>query len=81
VESRLKGDGQRHLRVDAVVLCAETKTTSHDAHKMRLVPRRLDARGRIKPMRRVRKMRRPKGFQGEPLEVFATDTIERFRDG
>jgi len=54
---------------------------ARDPHKMRLVPRRLHARGRVKPMRRVRKMRRPKGFQGEPLEVFATDTIERFRDG
>lgn len=50
--------------------------------KMRLVPKRLDARGRSKPLRpRVRKTRKPKGLKVPPMTLWALDTIERVRDG
>ena len=49
--------------------------------RMRLVPARLDSRGRPKPLRRVRKRRKPRRLQVEPLGLWAADTIERVRDG
>lgn len=50
--------------------------------KMRLVPKRLDARGRSKTLRpRVRKTRKPKGLKVPPMTLWALDTIERVRDG
>ncbi len=45
---------------------------------MRHTPRRLDPRGRSKPLVRKRK---PKDPQTRPLEMFASDTVVRMRDG
>ncbi|MEJ5210079.1 MAG: penicillin-binding transpeptidase domain-containing protein [Burkholderiales bacterium] len=52
---------------------------AHD--KMRHAPARLDARGRVKPVRRHPKPRKPKGATTAPLACLAVDTIERVRDG
>ncbi|MGC9008975.1 MAG: helix-turn-helix domain-containing protein, partial [Halothiobacillaceae bacterium] len=49
--------------------------------KMRLVPQRLDARGRPKPLKRSSKPRKPKGARTTALQCLAVDTIERVRDG
>jgi transposase InsO family protein len=49
--------------------------------KMRHAPRRIDSRGRAKPLRRQTKPRKPKQVSARPLEVVACDTIERIRDG
>jgi transposase InsO family protein len=49
--------------------------------KMRFSPRRIDAKGRIKPLCRHPKPRKPKGERTAPLECLAVDTIERVRDG
>ncbi|MEW6695209.1 MAG: DDE-type integrase/transposase/recombinase [Pseudomonadota bacterium] len=49
--------------------------------KMRLVPQRLDARGRPKPVRCARKARKPQDLKAAPLTLWAVDTIERIRDG
>lgn len=49
--------------------------------KMRHAPRRLDARGRPKPVRRTPKPRKPKALQAAPMHLWAADTIERVRDG
>jgi len=49
--------------------------------KMRYVPVRLDARGRVKPLRRTKKLRKPRGFKAEALEFWAVDLVERVRDG
>jgi len=49
--------------------------------KMRLVPQRLDARGRIKPLKRSSKPRKPKGASTTAMQCLAVDTIERVRDG
>jgi transposase InsO family protein len=52
---------------------------AHD--KMRHAPARLDARGRVKPVRRHPKPRKPKGATPAPLACLAVDAIERVRDG
>ncbi len=49
--------------------------------KMRHTPRRLDPRGRPKPLVHKRKPRKPKAPQTRPLEMFASDTVVRMRDG
>ncbi|WP_284155515.1 helix-turn-helix domain-containing protein [Sulfuricystis multivorans] len=49
--------------------------------KMRLTPHRLDARGRVKPVRCARKARKPQDLKPAPLTLWAVDTIERVRDG
>ena len=49
--------------------------------KMRLIPQRLDSRGRPKPFTRNRKNRKPKGLQSKPLQLFACDTITRIQHG
>ncbi len=43
--------------------------------------RRLDPRGRPKPLGRKRKPRKPKDPHTRPLEMFAGDTVVRMRDG
>jgi transposase InsO family protein len=49
--------------------------------KMRHAPTRLDPRGRTRALKRRTKPRKPKGVTPAPLQVIATDTIERIRDG
>lgn len=49
--------------------------------KMRHSPQRIDSRGRWRPLRRVRKTRKPKGLKTAPLTLWAVDTIERVREG
>ena len=49
--------------------------------KMRFAPARLDFRGRVKPLRRHLKSRKPQGVKPAPLPCLATDTLERVRDG
>jgi len=49
--------------------------------KMRHVPVRLGARGRVKPLRHSKKLRKPRGFKAEALEFWAVDLVERVRDG
>ena len=49
--------------------------------KMRQVPMRLDARGRLKPVKRSFKLRKPKGLEVSALKFWAMDLIERVRDG
>ncbi|RLA83451.1 MAG: hypothetical protein DRG31_06160, partial [Deltaproteobacteria bacterium] len=44
--------------------------------KMRYVPVRLDARGRVKPVRRTEKPRKPRGFKAEALEFWAVDLVD-----
>ena len=49
--------------------------------KMRFASARLDARGRVKPLRCRAKPRKPQGAKPAPLPCLATDTIERIRGG
>mgnify|MGYP003394505253 CR=1 FL=1 len=49
--------------------------------KMLFCPPRLDARGRLKPVRRHPKPRKPKAVTTVPWQGLAVDTIERVRDG
>ncbi|MFN3918900.1 MAG: integrase core domain-containing protein, partial [Methylohalobius sp.] len=49
--------------------------------KMRYAPARLDSQGRLRPVRRPCKPRKPKGAPTAALSCLATDTIERIRDG
>ena len=49
--------------------------------RMRHAPVRLNAQGRPKPLKRVRKARKPKDLKVAPLSLWAVDTIERVRDG
>ena len=48
---------------------------------MRFAPARLDSWGRVKPLRRHVKPRKPQGAKPAPLPCLATDTLERVRDG
>ncbi len=48
---------------------------------MRFASARLDARGRVKPLRCRAKPRKPQGAKPAPLPCLATDTLERVRDG
>ncbi len=57
------------------------RIVARDPRKMRHTPRRLDSRGRPKPLARKRKPRKPKVPQTRPLEMFASDTVVRMRDG
>jgi len=70
---------QRGLRCPSVSTIGRIIARAPD--RMRLVPARLDSRGRPKPLRRVRKRRKPRRLQVEPLGLWAADTIERVRDG
>ena len=49
--------------------------------RMRHAPVRLDARGRSRPFRRSRKLRKPRGLRVGAMRFWAVDTIERVRDG
>jgi len=49
--------------------------------KMRVVPTRLDSKGRRKTIQRPRRLRKPKQLNSPPLSLWAVDTIERVRDG
>ena len=50
--------------------------------KMRLVPYRIDSKGRVKkPKKRDFKNRKPKGLTAKPMNLWATDTIERVCEG
>lgn len=49
--------------------------------KMRHSPARIGARGRLQPIGRRRKPRKPKGVVAAALQCLAVDTIERVRDG
>jgi len=49
--------------------------------KMRVTPQRLDSRGRVKPVKKVKRLRKPKDLKSPPLSLWAVDTIERIRDG
>ena len=49
--------------------------------KMRHVPVRLDARGKPEPLRRSKRLRKPRGFKAEALEFWAVGLVERVRDG
>lgn len=48
---------------------------------MRHAPARLDSKGRVKPVKRPVKPRKPNGARTPALACLATDTIERIRDG
>ncbi|AVZ80009.1 transposase [Zoogloeaceae bacteirum Par-f-2] len=49
--------------------------------KMRQTLARLNSLGQRKPLRRNLKPRKPQNANSSPLEVLASDTIERIRDG
>ena len=49
--------------------------------KMRTHPVRIDPRGRLKPLGRSAKPRKPKQASLKPLACLATDTVEIIRDG
>ena len=48
---------------------------------MRHAPARLSPTGRLKPLWRTRKTRKPKHYRPPPLVLFAGDTVVRLRDG
>ena len=70
---------QRGLRCPSVSTIGRIISRAPD--KMRHVPMRLDARGRPKPVRRRKKLRRPRGIEAGALEFWAVDLVERVREG
>jgi len=51
------------------------------ADKMRYVSQRLDARGRPKPVKRKKRLRKPRRLKVSALKFWTVDLIERVRDG
>ena len=54
---------------------------ARDENKMRVIPHRIDSKGKIKPKKKVIKNRKPKGLKTEPMHLWAVDTIQRVISG
>ncbi|BAF69839.1 integrase core domain-containing protein [Nitratiruptor sp. SB155-2] len=48
---------------------------------MRLVPYRIDTKGKVQPKKRVQKSRKPKNLKTKPFELWAVDTIQIVSNG
>ena len=54
---------------------------TRDENKMRVIPHRIDRKGRIKPRKKEIKNRKPKGLKTEPMHLWAVDTIQKVTTG
>ncbi len=70
---------QRRLALPSVSTIG--RIIAKDPHKMRHAPARISPTGRLKPLLRTRKTRKPKHYRSPPLALFACDTVMRLRDG
>ena len=70
---------QRRLALPSVSTIG--RIIAKDPHKMRHAPARISPTGRLKPLLRTRKTRKPKHCRPPPLALFACDTVMRLRDG
>jgi len=54
---------------------------ARDKNKMRLVPNRIDSKGKIKLKKKDIKTRKPKGLTTAPMHLWAVDTIQKVSNG
>ena len=54
---------------------------ARDKDKMRLIPNRIDSKGRVKHKKKEIKTRKPKGLKTEPMHLWAVDTIQKVSTG